>query len=273
MQLPSMEDFLRIFSYYLCPRCTQSAGTEQPQIVPEGSGRHAHNGEILQYLAATPPSSTRILSAYAVYLAAGRRQDLQKNIAQAYNNPQPYESHNSETLAVRNLIDYRHSVWLRHGVETFENARINSPGELYPPLHTRHTVGEAVSLQNQHLGRYAVDTDRFPFVQCSLHGKNSNWQQTWDTTAAYLPIELYNHSLHHPKDRDHYYAVAQVPAKRWTHILWDIPHNLTERNSAKHYRQQLQQLKLPAVHYNTVQRLNTVLTHLDIHAQLRPRVA
>lgn len=261
MKLPSVDDFLNIFSYYLCPRCTHCAGEETPQHIEPGSGKHAHNGEILRFLEPVVPNSARLLSAYHAYVQANRRVHLQQPIAIAYNTPTPLQPWDSETLAMCRLIDYRHSVWIRHGVENPQVVTYNTAQDPFPPSNSRHIVGSAVTLQNQHLNHYAVDTDVFPFVVCSRHGENTQWQNPWDKTAAYLPLELYTGKFVHPPDRDHYYATQQIPVHLWIHTYTD---NLDER---------LTNLGVPTLHTNTVKKLHTVLTHLDIHQTVRPRTS
>lgn len=214
------DEFLQVFTWYLCSRCTRGAPHHDPQDTSDGTGKHAHNGEILRHLQSVPVTSQRVFSAYTAYTAVYPPTNIQRSIAKYYNNPR----HNSipndpQATAVHRIIQHRNSTWIRHGVELPERAEFD-PTQPFPQPHTRHTVGEQVTGKRADLNRYAVDLETFPFQTCSKHELDHHSGAPWFYTAAYIPIETYtthNGVFYRSRDRDHLYAHSNIPHSEW---LW-----------------------------------------------------
>jgi hypothetical protein len=268
--MQTFEDFLQVFTYYLCSRCTRGAPNHNPQDTLDGTGRHAHNGEILHYLQPVAPTGDRILSAFTAYQQYGTPSNIQRTMAKYYNNVQPIPQHlrtNPLLRAVHRLVDYRHSTWIRHGVELPERATY-TPNEIYPLPHTRHTIGEQVTTDPD-AGRYAVDLERFPFQTCSTHELDHNGGAPWYYTAGYIPMEIFHYNggeFFTSKDRDHLYAQSDIAHSNWLWVIRNTDRFTDQPAVQKHSQQILQHSSLPCIGETTLLKLHKLLNLLDSYA-------
>jgi hypothetical protein len=270
------ELFIDLFIHYLCSRCRMGAGEERSQDTSDGTGRHAHNGEILRWLQPHPPDSSRVFSAYSAYTLSDRPRHLQSAIAQAYNRPvPPAVIHTPETVAAQRLLDHWNETWIRHGIEHPKLMDYTNHQLPFPPKHTRYSIGDQVTQYDQE-NRYAVDLDRVPFQNCSQHSLDHNNGVPWAFTAGYIPITVFKQhqgQLHRASDRDHLYASSNIPALLFTHIIWDFGSRVQQREHQRAAREQLLHNGLPVIHIRTVQKLSTLITLLNCYADALPLTA
>lgn len=268
------EDFLDLFIHYMCSRCRIGAGTETPQDTTDGSGRHAHNGEILAWIKPVEPNSLRILSAYAAYCHAGRTRQLQYIFANAYNRPSLKTlRHTPETVAAQRILDHKSETWIRHGIERPKYMDYTNPQLMYPPKDTRYDIGDSVRKHTDE-NRYAIDLDRWPFTTCSEHKLDQQTGAPWAFTAGYLPISVFKKlqgTLHTAADRDHLYASSNIPAIEFTYIIWDFGTRVNQLHEQRAAQEQLLHNGLPTIHIRTTRKLYELTTLLQCYADaLKP---
>lgn len=271
----NFDEFLDLFLHYMCSRCVYLAGDETAQPVPRGSGRHSHNGEILDHLRWAEPTSDRLISAYAVYLAAPQARDLAVSFAQAYNRPaKPSRLPQSpELMAVRRILDHREETWIRHGIEhphTVDFELLAEHNTLFPPPDSRYEVGDQTTGRKRSLNRYAVDLDRLPFTGCSEHRVDWDTGAPWAYTAAYTPASVYagyRGVFYTSPDRDHLYADRCIPVHEWIHVLWDIPARTDSRHMQRN-QQQIRSSTLPHIHIRTLRRLCQLINTLTAYSSV-----
>jgi hypothetical protein len=254
----------------MCSRCVIGADHHNPQDTTDGSGRHSHNGEILQYLRGAAPGAERILTAYAEYLRHDPPKDIQAQLAHGYNNPVRAKRLPQTPVAVaaRRLMDHRNETWIRHGLEQTAHADYQL-GTLFPPPDSRYDIGDQARGPKRSLQRYAVDQDRFPFVDCSEHRLDWDSGAPWAFTAGYVPLSVFEqHSgtLYKPADRDHLYARADILAEQWTYVIWEYGHRVDRIQQQTRAREQLLHSTLPVIHIRSVRKLSQLTNILQCYA-------
>lgn len=268
MRLRDFNHFVHLFTHYLCSRCRQDQlHPHQPDL---GQGLHGHNGEIYQWLLPAAPNSRRILSA-ALAVADCPQVNLQQRIARAYNSPvntalvqqrisAPWRS------AVERLIDYRSSVWIKHGVEMPSDAAYQC-GAAYPPVDTRQFIGHMVT-QLEDQGFYAVELDTVPFAVCADH--DARFGSPWAYVAGYIPVQRFHQlrgSLHRPPDRDHLYAAGHIAADEWTFVYRPFGAVVADPAGQRSALNALLASGLPVVPQQTVDLITGLLHLLRNHEQ------
>lgn len=279
----SYSRFLQLFVYYMCSRCEVAAPDHERQP-DDGSGRHAHNGEMLQLLQPHPPNLDRISSAYIGYRSVDDGPATLRAIANGYNrpaNPQHIERKLTElgeahTYTALLRIESNPGVWLRHGLEHVQHADYCNGAE-FPPHISRYNVGEMTSAAEYANGYFAIDTDTPPFTGCSVHWVDDHCGMPWSYVAGYIPLNTFlklNGSLYNSTDRDHYYAQTQkpIPAEQWTYIYNDIPKQAIQRKSQQAALDQLLNSTLPRIQHSTLQQYHRLKTLLNIHSTVRYHV-
>jgi hypothetical protein len=261
--------FLNLFTHYMCSRCEGCPPYHTEQDNTDGSGRHSHNGEILNHWQGAAPTGLRILSAYRYYSSIPHPSNIQRGLAKAYNTPnnrgiskQPY------AVAAQRLLDAPDLMYLRHGIEQPSLADYK-PDATFPPEHSRHHIGEYGLGRGRELQRYAVDMDTPPFVTCTAHRGDRETHQPWADVAGYISIRDFRRlggTLHKPRDRDHLYAHGSIAAQHWTYIYRDIP-STEDRADRLQALTQLRNSGLPALHEQTLHRLFKLRTLLHNYSQ------
>lgn len=268
MHLEDFNHFVHLFTHYLCSRCRHDQlHPHQPDL---GRGLHGHNGEIYQWLLPVAPNSRRILSA-ALAVSNRAPVNLQETISRAYNSPV-----NTAVLreripapwrvAVERLIDYRSSVWIKHGIE-LPCADAYQCGAAYPPSSTRQFVGHMVTELGDH-GYYAVELDTVPFEVCADH--DARFGSPWAYVAGYIPVQRLHQlsgSLHRPPDRDHLYAVGDIAADEWTFVYRPFGAVVEDVTSQRSALNGLLSSGLPVVPQRTVDLISGLLHLLRNHEQ------
>ena len=261
--------FLNLFTHYMCSRCEGCPPYHTEQDNTDGSGRHSHNGEILQYWRGAPPTSQRILTAYSAYSKYSKPSNIQPAIARAYNSPNPRGlSTQPYAIAAQRLLDQPHNAYLRHGIELPEHADYNH-GKLFPPSHSRHTIGEQTQGANRQHNRYAVDMDTPPFTTCTVHRGDRETQQPWADVAGYISIINFRKLggvLINPTDRDHLYAQGNIAAEHWLYIYRDIP-DTPDAHTRRAALTQLQNSGLAHMHESTLHKLWRLRTLLHNYSE------
>ena len=280
-QLQSFDSFVNLFMYYLCSRCERGAPHHENQR--KVGGAHAHNGEILPYLAGAKPNSQRILSAYSYYTQHTAPVDIYAGLANAYNRPTHYDPKRTQhrpAMAAKLLMDNRHSTWIRHGIENTQLAQYNT-NELYPMPITRFDVGNSVMRDQRSLNRYAIDMDRFPFRDCAVHPGDRETGQPWSYVAGYIPFEKFtamNGTVYNPNDRDHLYAHSAISTKHWCFVYDDFDHNInnSQEQTLTHQQTALDRLldsaAVPVIQSKTVLQLNRLINLLDCYSDAIPHL-
>lgn len=263
------DEFLQVFTWYLCSRCTRGAPHHDPQDTSDGTGRHAHNGEILQYLGDEPVTADRIFAAYNLYNSYAEPRNIQRPLIKRYKNPAANAVPDTATaVAVQRIIEHRHSTWIRHGAELPE-VTVYDTDKVFPEPHTRHTVGEQVT-QNPNLERYAVDLERFPFQTCSKHELDHHSGAPWFYTAGYIAVPRFGTlggSLHRSRDRDHLYAHSSIAQSQWIWIFRNTDIRAVEPAVQREQQSRIRAAGLPWIHERTVLALHKLLNHLDNYAE------
>lgn len=245
-----------------------------PHQPTEGLGRHGHNGEIYTWLSAAAPNSRRILSAALAVL--GRSPvNLQETIARAYNSPVSstvLQSRLAEPWhrAVAQLIDYRSSVWIKHGIELPElisQQPLYQLGVPYPPMITRQFTGQMVCMDPD-MGFYAVELDSMPFANCADH--DAGFGSPWAYVAGYIPVQVFHQlggSLHRPPDRDHLYALSDIPGDSWVFVHRPFGPVVENSSAQKSALNQLLNSGLCVIPQETVDLTHQLLHLLRNHEQ------
>lgn len=280
-QLESFDSFVNLFMYYLCSRCERGALHHVNQ--QKTGGAHAHNGEILPYLQGAKPDSLRILSAYNYYTQHTKPTNIYAGMANAYNRPTRYDPNRTQhrpAMAAKQLMDHRHSTWIRHGIEHTQLAQYNI-NELYPQSITRFDVGNSVTNKNRDLDQYAIDMDRFPFQGCGVHPGDRTTGQPWSYVAGYIPFEKFaalNGTLYNPIDRDHLYAHSKINTQHWCFVYDDFDNSVHNSPGQGLERQQaaldrlLARDAVPVIQAKTVLQLNRLLNLLDCYSDAVPHL-
>lgn len=261
--------FLDLFTHYLCSRCEGCPPYHTEQDNTDGSGKHSHNGEILDHWRGAPPTGQRLLTAYGVYSSYSRPSNIQAAIARAYNRPNPRGLPDQPwARAAARLLDNPHDAYLRHGIELPEFATYTAT-ELFPPPDTRHTIGEQAMGPNRSLNRYAVDMDTPPFTACTAHRGDRETQQPWADVAGYISIRDFRTAggtLHRARDRDHLYAHSEIPTNAWLFVYRDIP-DTADRDTRLTALNHLRSSGVAHIHETTVHKLWRLRTLLHNYSQ------
>lgn len=251
-------EFLKLFVYYLCSRCEQGAHHHEPQEIPDGSGNHCHNGEILHLLDPVNPAPYRLFAAFNEYQRHDPPAYIHAQLAQAYNTATPHRKRTNPILerSVEYVLANTRRTWLKHGCEQPEEMHYEK-NAAFPPLHTRSHVG-SMGTTHRDAQAFAVDTDTWPFLTCSTHPLDST--APWGYISGYIPLTRFSGELLQPADRDHYYARGEVPTHQWLFVYKDIP----ESEQALHNNlQDIRNQKLMTLHVDTIKYLYTLTTKLQ----------
>lgn len=251
-------EFLQLMIYYMCSRCEQGAPHHTGQHIPDNSGAHQHNGEILHLLQPVPPAPHRLFAAYNEYLKHNPPAYIHAQLAHAYNVSTPNRSRTHDVLerTVEYLLMNTRRTWIKHGCEQPEFMTYHRDA-VFPPLDTRSHVGSMGTTQRD-LNAFAVDTDSWPFDTCSTHSVDQS--APWGYISGYIPINRLHGQLHQPPDRDHYYAVAQIPTHQWLFVYDDIP---SDQQALHNNLQEIQECNLMHIHKQTLAYLYTLTKKLQ----------
>lgn len=244
------------------------AAYHTPQDTTDGSGRHAHNGEILQYLQPAAPTGSRLIHAYHAYAKHTEPKNIQHELASAYNNPLPATADHAQLVALQRFVDQHNSAWIRHGIELPERADYSS-NTVYPDPSTRHDIGEQVQGKNRSLNRYAVDLERWPFVTCSNHRLDRETHAPWYSIAGYISVQDFAKLLgeiHHSEDRDHLYCSSNIPTHAWTFVIRTPDPRNPQRRALLQNIETIRTANIPYLMQQQLTDLTALVTHLQNHA-------
>lgn len=250
------------------------AAYHTPQDTTDGSGRHAHNGEILQYLKPHMPTGSRLVHAYHAYATHAEPKNIQQALAAAYDNPVPAVTDQAQLTAMMRFVDHRHQTWIRHGIELPERADYTSH-TVYPDPWTRHDIGAQVQGENRSLNRYAVDLERWPFVTCSNHRLDRETHAPWYSIAGYMDVVTFQSLsgvFHHSEDRDHVYCSSNTPTQAWTFVLRKIDPRNPLRRELLNNTETIRTANIPYLLESQLKDLTALVTHLENYAQVLPMI-
>lgn len=266
MCMSQFEQFLDQFIHYMCSRCVLFIPHHTAQ--DKDGGKHSHNGEIFKYLGNAPPTSDTILSAYHTWQSHRPPSNIQRELANSYNSRRRTVPRTSVERATRIILDNINDTWIRHGAEQPEHT-MYSLRSSFPNHQSRIQVGTQV-LEDPASGWFAVDFDRTPFSVFEEHPVENQLGPVWVYTVGLIPLRRFSEyagQLHHPHDRDHYYAQVNIPGRYWVFLYRDFDEYAQDLNQQEHSRQQMLSSDVPAIHYNEYTKLIQLYRHLMNHSE------
>lgn len=260
-----MQQFLQQFVHYMCSRCIVSVPYHTLQ--DKTGGRHSHNGEILDLLAPVPPTSNRILAAYREWCRHNTPVNIQHNLAHAYNNAGRIVPATPKERAVKLILDNYNDTWIRHGEEQPGVLAAQAP---FPDPASRWIVGCMI---NDHRDKnwFAVDLDSTPFAAFDEHTVELTSGFAWTYTVGCIASTTffkYRGVLHHSKDRDHLYAVCNIPAKHWVFLYRDFDEHTQDLQQQTTQREILLNSNIPSIHIDEYRLLIQLYKHLKHYTSL-----
>lgn len=263
--MDTFEQFLDQFIHYMCSRCVISVPYHS--IQDKTGGKHSHNGEIFEYLNDTAPSSDAILSAYHTWQSLNPPSNRQRELANSYNTARRTVPRTSVERAAKIILDNIDDTWIRHGAEQPEHT-VYSPRQTFPNHQSRISVGTQV-LNDPAAGWFAVDFDRTPFGAFTEHPVENHLGPAWVYTVGLTPLRrfsLHSGKLHHPQDRDHYYAQADIAGRYWVFLYRDFDEHAIDLEQQQQSREQMHRSGVAAIHYTEYNKLIQLYRHLKTHS-------
>lgn len=254
--------------YYLCSRCVLHV--EHHQAQDKHSGRHSHNGEILEHLSSRPPTAAGIITAYRYWQSQRPPADIQAGIAAALVQRQLPANLTAVESAVNLIIQHQTDTWIRHGAE-FTTEIQYDPESVWPNPDSRHPIGTAVVENPQH-SWFAVDLDSHPFQAFEEHTVENLLGPPWCYTVGLLPYRVFlkrRGQLYHPPDRDHYYAESVAPAREWLFLYRDLDQHAQDPEQQQQAQQRLLRSGLATIHYNDYRWFAQMFRHLTNTARVQ----